>query len=126
MLPRTIFSISSCFKTASRLLALSALLMASAFLVSAQTGTGGTILGTVTDASGAVVPNAKVTITNTDTNQSRQVTSNQSGDYLVPDLQIGHYKVRVEVAGFKAVEQTNITLSVGQSRCSPSRAKSAM
>ncbi|HEY7306829.1 MAG TPA: carboxypeptidase regulatory-like domain-containing protein [Bryobacteraceae bacterium] len=88
--------------------------MASVFLASAQTGTGGTILGTVTDASGAVVPNAKVTITNTDTSQSREVTSNQSGDYLVPDLQIGHYKVRVEVAGFKTVEQTNITLNVGQ------------
>jgi hypothetical protein len=88
--------------------------MASAFLAPAQTGTGGTILGTVTDASGAVVPNAKVTITNTDTNQSHEVTSNQSGEYLVPDLQIGHYKVRVEVAGFKAMEQTNITLNVGQ------------
>src|SRR6185437_12552822 len=112
MLPR--LSISYCSKTVSRVLALSAFLMASALLSPAQTGTGGTILGTVTDATGAVVPNAKVTITNTDTNQSREVTSNQSGDYLVPDLQIGHYKVRVEVAGFKTIEQTNITLSVGQ------------
>ncbi len=111
----TPFCISQFFKSAiGHLPAVCALMLVSAFLAPAQTGTGGTILGTVKDASGAVVPNAKVTITNTDTNQSRQVTSNQSGDYLVPDLQIGHYKVRIEVPGFKTVEQTNITLSVGQ------------
>lgn len=94
-------------------LALCFSLLISSFMAPAQTGTGGTILGTVTDPSGAIVPNASITVTNIDTNQSREVKTNQSGDYLLPGLQIGHYKLRAEVSGFKAVEQTNIALNVG-------------
>jgi hypothetical protein len=72
-----------------------------------------TIVGTVTDASGAVVPNAKVVITNTEKNQSRDVTSNESGQFVAPSLGIGHYVVRSEVSGFKTYEKNDIVLQVG-------------
>ena len=60
------------------------------------------VLGTVTDNSGAVLPNAKVTITNTATNQSRSEQSNGEGDYVFTLLLPGRYSVRVEATGFKA------------------------
>jgi hypothetical protein len=84
--------------------------VAFAFVASAQEGT---IVGTVSDPSGAVVPNAKVVITNTDKNQSVDVMSNESGQFVAPDLGIGHYKVKAEVAGFKSFEQNDINLQVG-------------
>jgi carboxypeptidase family protein len=90
------------------------LLIISAVTAAAQTGTGGTIGGTITDPSGAAVPNVDITITNTDTNTATHIKSNDRGEYLVPDLPVGHYKVRAEAAGFKAVEQTNISLNVGE------------
>ncbi len=94
-----------------RLFSLLTLLVVTAALALAQQA--GTIVGTVTDPSGAVVPNVAITVTDTDTNQSRQVTSSSSGDFVAPDLQIGHYTVRAEATGFKAFEQKNISLNVG-------------
>jgi len=52
----------------------------------AQAGATGTILGTVTDSTGAIVPNAKVTVTNTATNTEFRTTSSSSGDYNAPVL----------------------------------------
>ena len=72
-----------------------------------------TIVGTVTDPSGAVVPNVNVTITNTDTGQSRVYPTNDAGQYVAPDLQIGHYDVKANAAGFKVAEQKSIVLTVG-------------
>jgi hypothetical protein len=72
-----------------------------------------TIVGTVTDPSGAVVPNVAVAITNTDTGLSRTFPTNDVGQYVAPDLQIGHYEVKATAAGFKAAEQKNIVLTVG-------------
>ena len=71
------------------------------------------MLGTVTDPSGAVVPNAKIVITNTDKNQSVDAVSNETGQFLAPGLGIGHYKVKAEVSGFKTFEQNDINLQVG-------------
>ncbi len=71
------------------------------------------IVGTVTDPSGAVVPNVTVTITNTDTRINRTFPTNEAGQYVAPDLQIGHYVVKAEAKGFKASEQKNIVLNVG-------------
>ncbi|HMJ61880.1 MAG TPA: carboxypeptidase-like regulatory domain-containing protein, partial [Bryobacteraceae bacterium] len=71
------------------------------------------MVGTVTDQSGAVVPNAAITITNTDKNQTRRMKSNEAGQFIVADLLIGHYTVRAEASGFKVAEQKNITLNVG-------------
>ncbi len=71
-----------------------------------------TINGTVTDQSGAVVPSAKVTVTNAGTGSSRTLTTNQSGYYSSPDLPIGQYSVKVDAAGFKAYQQNDVTLNV--------------
>ncbi len=70
----------------------------------------GSIIGTVKDPNGAVVPNAKVTITNNADGQSREVTSNDSGDFAVPNLDPGNYKVSVESSGFKTLVLTSVTL----------------
>ena len=72
-----------------------------------------TIVGTVTDSSGAAVPNVKVTLTNTDTAVSRTVITNTDGQYVAPDLHIGRYHVRAEVKGFKTGEENGIVLQVG-------------
>jgi Carboxypeptidase regulatory-like domain len=72
-----------------------------------------TIVGTVTDPSGAAVPNAAIVITNTDTGASRSLPTNSDGQYVAPDLGIGRYNVRVAAPGFKASEQKNLVLAVG-------------
>ena len=81
-----------------------------AFQASAQEAT---IVGTVTDPSGAAIPNAAVTTTNIETNQVSHFTTSGEGLYLAPGLQVGHYTVRVEAAGFKKAEQKDIVLAVG-------------
>lgn len=74
----------------------------------------GTIVGNVKDTSGALVPSAKVTITNTDKNAvMRTVTTDQSGNYSAPLLPIGHYSVAVEASGFKNSVHSNIVLNLG-------------
>ena len=60
-----------------------------------------TLLGTVTDASGAIVPNAKVTITEESTGVSHTAQANESGNFTFPDLPPGRYTVSAEVTGFK-------------------------
>src|SRR5579863_182847 len=66
-------------------------------------GANGTIEGTVTDESGAVIPNAAVVITNKATGALRNVTSNTQGFYTAPTLLAGDYEVRVGVQGFRTV-----------------------
>jgi len=72
-----------------------------------------TVVGTVTDPTGAAVPNATISITNTDTGVTRNLTTNGDGQYVAPDLHIGGYVVKVTATGFKAAEQKGITLNVG-------------
>src|ERR671924_1738511 len=72
-----------------------------------------TMVGTVTDPSGSVIANVKITMTNTETGLARTITTNESGQYVVPDLHIGHYNVKAEAAGFKVAEQKGIVLQVG-------------
>ena len=73
----------------------------------------GTILGTVTDSKGGVVPNAKATITNTDQQVVvRTLTTDEHGQYAAPLLPVGHYSVTVEIAGFKRVTQRGFVLNV--------------
>jgi Carboxypeptidase regulatory-like domain len=76
-------------------------------------GQEATILGTVTDPTGAAVPNATIVVTNHDTGVERSLPTNSDGQYVAPDLQLGHYTVRVTATGFKAVEQKDIKLDVG-------------
>jgi carboxypeptidase family protein len=75
-----------------------------------------TISGTVKDASGAVVPNVKVTITNRDTNAAREVMSNASGDYTVTGLPVGTYTVSATAKGFKTDVHNSIDLHVGDQK----------
>ncbi|HEY4978229.1 MAG TPA: carboxypeptidase regulatory-like domain-containing protein, partial [Candidatus Acidoferrum sp.] len=76
----------------------------------------GTILGTVTDTSGAAVPGALVTIKNLDTGLVRTVTTTDDGSYSVPELPIGNYGVTVEKTGFKLGLVTGINVTVSSER----------
>ncbi len=69
--------------------------------------------GTVTDASGGVVPRATVTLTNDGTKVSEKTTSDEAGRYIFNGLQPASYTVKVEASGFKAVVRSNIVLRVG-------------
>ncbi len=80
------------------------------FLAYGQTAT---ILGTVTDPSGAVVPNVTITITHVDTGRVTVSASNDAGQFVAPDLPIGHYNVKASVTGFKVAERTGIVLDQG-------------
>jgi hypothetical protein len=71
----------------------------------------GTINGAVHDRSGAVVPGAKVTITNTATNTTITATSNETGEYVVPSLSPGTYNVRFEKQGFQPAQVSGIVLN---------------
>src|SRR5215831_6120514 len=77
----------------------------------AQTATG-QITGTVKDASGAVIPDVKVTATNQGTSISRETTTTSSGDYSFPLLPVGVYSVAAEKQGFQIVKRSNIQLNV--------------
>ena len=79
----------------------------------AQTATG-TITGTVTDSSGAVVAGAKVAVTNVGTSLKVEVVTNDAGNYTAPLLPLGAYSVEVNATGFKGFTQTGIRLSVQQ------------
>src|SRR6516165_485276 len=93
-----------------RLGALLIVLLVVAFQASAQEAT---ILGTVTDPTGATVPAATIRITNTDTGRVQTFPSNSMGEYLAPSLHIGRYVIRAEASGFKSVEHKDVVLQVG-------------
>lgn len=73
----------------------------------------GSIVGSVVDASGAVIPGVAVTITHIGTNQVRQVATNEQGNYEASLLPIGEYRIRAELAGFKTEVRQNVDLTVG-------------
>src|SRR5258708_39875114 len=79
----------------------------------AQVATG-TIVGVVQDATGAVVPNAQVTILHVATAESRHARSNERGEFSLPYLRIGEYSVSAEAGGFKKKTYTGIPLKVEQ------------
>ena len=73
----------------------------------------GAIEGRITDDQGAAVPGVTVTVTNVETNIPSTGTSNADGNYSVPFLTPGVYKVSVELAGFKKVERDQVQVRVG-------------
>ncbi len=79
----------------------------------AQTATS-VIFGTVTDASGAAVPNVPVTATAVATGVSARVVTNESGNYVFPNLQPGTYTVSCEASGFRKAEVRNVLVEVNQ------------
>src|SRR5258707_8796173 len=84
------------------------------FSAAALAQTTATIVGTVTDSSGAVVPSVSITVTAKDTGLTRKATTNQSGNYVVTFLPVGQYSVTAEVTGFKRKTVTGIVLEVNQ------------
>lgn len=75
----------------------------------------GTISGTVTDSTGAIIQNAKVTVTSTATNVTINNTTNDAGAFNVPNLPVGTYSARVELQGFKPSLVTGITVNAASS-----------
>src|SRR5689334_17726114 len=73
----------------------------------------GTVRGVVTDATSSVVPNAKVTITDIATNTPRSVVTGSSGEFEIPSLKPGDYKLSVSAAGFNSLELSGITVLAG-------------
>ncbi len=101
--------------SALRLLAVCFLLFSPAASLLAQS-TFGTILGTVRDTSGAVVPGATVTLTNTGTTAVRTATSNASGDYVFNNIDVGTYSVIFTAAGFEKNSVAQIVLTARETR----------
>jgi len=91
------------------------LALLAAVSVSAQTFRG-TILGTVTDPSGAVVPGAQVTAKNTGTGLERSSTTSADGSYTLSELPIGSYNVTVSIAGFETFVATGVAVDVAGER----------
>src|ERR1039457_4346311 len=91
-------------------------LLAALFLTSSTwaQSTFGSITGTVTDASGAVMPAARITVTNADTGVARHVPTGADGVYTVADVLPGTYRLSVDAMGFNSFEKSGIALYSGQ------------
>ena len=74
----------------------------------------GAINGVVQDSSGAAVPNAQVTLLNTDQGLTLQTTTGATGEYIFSPVRIGHYTLTVTAPGFSTTTQQNLTVTVGQ------------
>ncbi len=98
-------------RSLTRGILLSIFLLTVSFCARAQ-GTAD-ILGTVTDATGAVIPGATITLTNIGTNISATATSASNGDYIFPSVQIGTYTVKVDAKGFTTFTAAPFAVEVG-------------
>ena len=87
------------------------ILFGSAAFAQIQTGR---IAGTVYDPNKAVVPNATVTVTNTETKVAQKVLSKSAGEYVVPALNPGIYEIHVSASGFRTVVQNGVEMQVGK------------
>ena len=76
--------------------------------------TTGTILGQVTDQSGAAITKADVTVTNTLTGEVHSIITNEQGQYVIPNLEIGVYRIESQPAGFKRTVRDGVTLAVNE------------
>ncbi|HKW26476.1 MAG TPA: carboxypeptidase-like regulatory domain-containing protein [Terriglobales bacterium] len=76
----------------------------------------GSFFGTVADTTGSVIAGAKITATAQETGVSRDATTDQTGHYLIPLLAVGNYTVKVSMANFQTVTQTNLRLQVDEHR----------
>src|SRR6202022_4298308 len=94
------------------------LILAVAFLTLSETRTyaqvvGATLSGTVTDATGAILPNVHVSIRNTATGITRGITADTAGFYTAPNLLPGNYEVTFSASGFATQVSSGATLTVG-------------
>ena len=90
---------------AIRITAIAALILFTAGIAIGQTNVG-RISGTVTDSTGAAVPNATVTVSDASTNFSRTAQTDDAGNYTATNLPVGSYSVLVEMQGFKKALRT--------------------
>ena len=72
----------------------------------------GTITGTVTDQAGAVIPNASITAVNVEVGNESKTNTTATGNYTIPSLVVGRYRITIEVTGFKKFTQENIPVQV--------------
>jgi hypothetical protein len=102
------------FRLLGRLLLLTSMAGHWAGFANAQSTTA-QMLGKVVDQTGAVIPNATIDVQNTGTGLDRTVVSSGAGEYVIPSLPVGTYKLKAAAAGFKSYSQTGIVLEDGQS-----------
>src|ERR1039458_6652086 len=100
--------------TSAHGLKLGLIVLLSAGVMLAQTAGPGTLVGTVTDTSGAVVPGASVTVTNAATSFVSKTVTSTAGAYYVPYLAPGSYRLTVEAAGFKRYVSDGVLVSAGE------------
>src|SRR5215831_20088707 len=81
--------------------------------MSGQSVSTSQVSGVVQDESGAVVPGAQITLTQTETGQVHKVTSNSAGNYTIPDLPSGPYSLEVTATGFSTYVEKGIVITVG-------------
>ena len=88
------------------------LLLGLTSLLKAQTTA--TLLGHAVDTTGAIIPGAKIVVTNVGTNASRETFTDMNGNYIVPQLPVGTYSASATMKGFETKIVTDLTLSLGQ------------
>src|SRR5215471_4622224 len=76
--------------------------------------TTGTVIGTVKDSGGAVLPGVSIKLTNTDTGVARTVTADEFGRYNAPQLPLGAYEITAELPGFRMAVRRGVTLTIGR------------
>ena len=100
-------------KTIFAVLAILVIALVAPYTAQAQTFRG-SINGTITDTSGAVIPGAKVTATDTATSAARETVSSGAGEFLFSDLPLSTYKIKVEATGFQITEVTGVQVEAGK------------
>ena len=100
------------WRTSACPLALSVILLASVFPLAAQVSTG-TILGTVTDSSGAAIAETQIQTKNSGTGVVQTTVTDGQGRFTVPGLNVGQYEVSASKAGFQTAVRQNVALTVG-------------
>jgi hypothetical protein len=97
----------------NKLQQLSAVLLFSLFASLSFAQSTGAVQGVVTDAAGASIPNAALTINNQATGEARNIATDSTGAYSLPSLPVGTYRIEVKSAGMAAEAASNVIISVG-------------
>ncbi len=93
-----------------------ALLLFSSLAAQAQLETGGRLRGTITDPSNAAIVGAKIALSDPATGRSRTGNSNERGEYLIPDIPAGSYRLEVEAVGFRRAVLEAVTIRLNQTQ----------